>query len=91
MLVLASMLSPSQKAALEELIGRKLSDEETVRLDTFVEQQSSASEREKARENLLAFLRNSPRPRPGVSEEEMEAAILEAIRSVRGSGYTEIQ
>ncbi len=40
-------------------------------------------ERKAAVENLRRFLTARERPRPDVSDEELEAAILEALRSER--------
>jgi hypothetical protein len=82
-------LSPSQREAIEQLIGRRLQDEESISLMAFSFESLPNSERQAARKELLEFL-ESDRPGPQGSEEEFEAAFLEAMRSVR-PGYTEVQ
>ncbi len=89
MILETGKLSPSQKETLEELMGRKLLDNEAVVLRAITTPATYSPEQIAARDKLLTFL-ESPRPRPGVSDEEMEAAILEAMRSVR-PGYTEVR
>jgi hypothetical protein len=81
MIVQSEELSPNQKAAIEELIGRPLLDRETISVSTLPP--SALANRQAAAEKLQKFLEETVRPRPGVSEEELEAAILEAIRSER--------
>jgi len=44
---------------------------------------AATEEQKAAAENLCKFLAARERPRPGVSDEELEAAILEALRSER--------
>jgi hypothetical protein len=82
-------LSPSQREVIEQLIGRKLLDEEAISLKALSLERLPNAEREAARERLLAFL-DSDRPATAASDEEFEAAYLEAMRSVR-PGYTEIK
>jgi hypothetical protein len=89
MILQATELSPTQKTAIEELFGRALSDQEAVSLRAFTRQPVGTFEKEAAREKLLDFLSKTERPRPGVSEEELEAAFLESMRSVRPN-YTEV-
>lgn len=87
----AESLTPAQKAAIEEILGRKLSGGETVRVLAFESyEEPSPAQRKAATEKLLEFLERSPRPAPGVSDEECEAAIIEAMRTVR-PGYTEVR
>jgi hypothetical protein len=89
--VKAESLTPAQKALIEEILGRKLSGGETVRVLAFEStEEVSPAQRKAAADKLLEFLERSPRPVPGVSEEECEAAIIEAMRTVR-PGYTEIR
>ena len=89
MLVSTSQLSPSQKAALEELMGRKLGDEETIRIHAFSEPEPSSSEHQAAVEKFRKFLEQLPPSQ--ATEDEMNEAILEAMREVRGPGYTEVR
>ncbi len=88
MILQSTELSTSQKAVLEELIGRRLSDEEAVSLRTVPAENRSPEERQAAAEKLRAFLKNLPEPK--AAEDDLDAAILEAMRSVR-PGYTEIR
>jgi hypothetical protein len=46
--------------------------------------------KERATEELLRFLQTPGRPRPTVSDEELEEAITEAMRSVRPN-YTPVK
>lgn len=82
-------LSPTQRETIEQLIGRKLLDEEAISLKAISLERLRDPEREAARQKLLEFL-DSDRPGTATSEEEFEAAYLEAMRSVR-PGYTEIK
>jgi hypothetical protein len=89
MIVQSEELKPNQKAVIEELLGRQLLEREAVSLSTF--QSPVVSEtKERATEELLRFLQTPGRPRPGVSDEELEEAITEAMRSVRPS-YTPVK
>jgi hypothetical protein len=81
MILQSEELSPNQKAAIEELLGRRLLDKEAISVSTLPP--SAMAGRRAAAEKLQKFLEETVRPRPGVSEEELEAAILEAIRSER--------
>jgi len=81
MIIEAPELSQHQKAAIEELLGRPLSGRESISLRTFPAEKSA--EQKAAAENLVKFLAAKQRPVPGVSDEELEAAILEALRSER--------
>lgn len=89
MILQATELSPSQKAAIEELVGRELSDEEAISVRAFTPPPVSIAEREAARDKLLDFFLKTERPRPGVSEEELESAFLEAMHAVRPN-YSEV-
>ena len=81
MIVQSTELSPNQKTAIEELLGRQLLDQEAVSLRAF--EPLFTPDRQAASEKLRKFLEETTRPRPGVSDEELDAAILEAIRSER--------
>jgi hypothetical protein len=81
MIIEAAELSLNQKAAIEELLGRPLSDREAVSLRALPSEKSS--EQKAAAENLIKFLAARKRPRSGISDEELEAAMLEAMRSER--------
>jgi hypothetical protein len=86
MMLQTSELSPGQRAAIEELLGRELSDKEAIIVRTCQVEVATAAQQEKAREKLVEFLK-SDRPKTDASDEEFEAAFLEAMRSVR-PGFT---
>ncbi|MDR3773195.1 MAG: hypothetical protein P4L26_07605 [Terracidiphilus sp.] len=88
MIIETAELSLNQKAAIEELLGYALSERETISLRTLPREKSA--EQKAAAANLVKFLAAKRRPRPGVSDEELEAAILEALRSERPR-YTPMQ
>jgi hypothetical protein len=81
MIVEAAELSPNQKAAIEELLGQPLFERDAISLRALPAAKSV--EQKAAAENLSKFLAARERRRPGVSDEELEAAILEALRSER--------
>ena len=81
MIIETAELSQNQKAAIEELLGRTLSEREAISLRALPQEKSA--EQKAAAENLVKFLAARERPQPGVSDEELEAAILEALRSER--------
>ncbi len=83
MIIESAELTAQQKAAIEELLGRPLLDRESVSVNTI--SVPTAAERQAAKEGLLNFLNEPGRPRPNCSEEELEDAITEAMRSVRPS------
>jgi hypothetical protein len=70
-------------------MGRKLLDEEAISLRSFSLDIAPDAQRQAASAKLLAFLK-ADRPKTDVSDEEFEAAYLEAMRSVR-PGYTEVR
>jgi hypothetical protein len=78
MIVSAEALSPAQRSAIEQILGRQIREPPPV----------SLAERQVASEKLRRFLEGD-RPRAGVSDEECEAALLEALRSERPA-YTQI-
>jgi hypothetical protein len=79
-------LSPEQKHAAEILLGQPMSDDESIIIkrlspSTIIPSQLSPEERSAA---LLALNeRFAAVPGPEVSAEEEEAAVTEAVRSVR--------
>jgi hypothetical protein len=83
MILQSADLSPNQKAAIEEILGRQLLDREAVSVHTV--SFPSAADRQAATENLREFLLDTKRQIPNCSEEELEDAITEAMRSVRPS------
>ena len=85
----ATELTPGQKAVIEELMGRSLSAEEAVSLCAVPADTRSPAERKEAADELLAFLKSLPEPT--AMDAELDAAILEAMREVRGPGYTEVR
>jgi hypothetical protein len=78
-------LSPDQEIAIEKLLGRRLQEGEAVSVRTFetanVSPQRKLEIADELR-NYFAEVDASPKP---VSEEEAEAAITEAMKSVRPS------
>jgi len=83
MIIESAELTAQQKTAIEELLGRPLLDRESISVSTI--SVPTTAERHAAREKLIYFLNDSGRPRPAVSDEELEDAITEALRSVRPS------
>ena len=83
MIIESAELTAQQKAAIEELIGRPLLDRESISVSAI--SVPTVTERQAAREKLLNFLNDPGRPRPSCSEEELEDAITEGMRSVRPS------
>jgi hypothetical protein len=81
MIIETAELSPNQKTAIEELLGQPLSEKDAISLRALPTTKSA--EQRAAAENLCKFLAARERPQPGVSDEELEAAILEALRSER--------
>jgi hypothetical protein len=83
MILKAEALSPAQKSVIEEILGRQILKAEAVSLRAFEPPSLDLPERQTAVEKLRRFLEEMDRPRAGVSDEECEAALLEAIRSER--------
>ena len=83
MIVKAEELSAAQKSAIEQILGRQIMEAEAVSVRAFTAQVPTELERNAAREKLIEFLERPDRPKPAVSDEEFEAAFLEAMRSVR--------
>ena len=82
MILNADTLSPAQKSVIEQILGRQILDAEAISLRAFAPP-AATHERQAAIEKLLSFLNGTDRPRASVSEEECEAALLEALRSER--------
>ena len=80
MILSAEALSPTQKSVIEQILGRQILEAEAISLRAFA--LAAEPERQTAAEKLRAFLEGD-RPRAGVSDEECEAAIIEALRSER--------
>jgi len=83
MILRAEALSPVQRSVIEQILGRQILEAEAISLRAFEPQAPSTLERQAATEKLRRFLEETDRPRAGVSDEELEAALLEAIRSQR--------
>jgi hypothetical protein len=83
MILKAEALSPAQKSVIEEILGRKILEAEAVSLRAFEPPTLDLPERQSAVEKLRRFLEETDRPRTGVSDEECEATLLEAICSER--------
>jgi len=88
MILSAEALSPAQRSVIEQILGRQIMEAEAISLRAFAPPPVSLPERQAAAEKLRRFLAGD-RPRTGVSDEECEAALLEALRSVRPA-YTQI-
>lgn len=82
MLLSSEALSPAQKSAIEQILGRQILEAEAISLRAFAPPAVALPEQQAAAERLRAFLEGD-RPRAGVSDEECEAALLEALRSER--------
>jgi hypothetical protein len=82
MILSADALSPAQKSVIEQILGRQILDAEAISLRAFAPPAVDLPERQAAAEKLRSFLKGD-RPCAGVSDEECEAALLEALRSAR--------
>jgi hypothetical protein len=77
-------LSPEQKLAIESLLGRRVSDKESVSVKVFApSSRLSEEERSAAIEKLNQYFAHVDANRQPVSDEEEDAVINEALRSVR--------
>ena len=85
----ADALSPAQKSVLEQILGRQIMEAEAISLRAFAPPSAALPERHAAAEKLRTFLLKSDHPRAGISDEECEAALLEALRSERPA-YTQM-
>ncbi len=81
-------LSPDQRRAVENLLGRRVSEDESVsikslRPSAIIPPQLSAEERKVALENLRRYFAKVDAQRSPVNEKEEEEIINEALRSAR--------
>ena len=81
MIVSAEALSPAQKSVIEQIIGRQIQEAEAISLRAFAPP-IYLPERQAAVDKLRSFLERD-RPCAEASNEECEAALLEALRSER--------
>ena len=85
----ANELRPQTRAALEAELGRRLQDNEEVSIMVFVPHEAPTGKtRRAAARRLEEHLNRIDAKTKGVAEAEMEAALDEALRSVR-PGYRE--
>ena len=87
-------LSPEQRRAVENLIGRPVTEEEAVsiksiRPSVIIPPQASPAEREETLERLRRYFIRVDAQRGPVSEAEEDEIINEALRAAR-SGYRPI-
>jgi len=83
MILQSTELTHNQKTVIEEILGRQILDQDAISVHTV--SLPSAAERQTATEKLRDFLQDTGRPSPNCSEEELEDALTEAMRSVRPS------
>jgi hypothetical protein len=77
-------LSVEQKSAVESLLGRPVSDDESIMVKAFAPSPSvNPEERRAAIESLKHYFAHVDANRQPASDEEEEEVITEAIRSVR--------
>ena len=81
-------LSPDQKRAIENLLGRPVSEDESVsikgiRPSAIIPSQLSPEQRKEALEKLDRYFAKVDAQRTPVSEKEEEEIINEALRSTR--------
>jgi len=87
-------LSPEQRRAVENLLGRAVSDDESIsikgiRASAIIPSHLSPQEREQVIEKLQMYFAKIDSQREPASEAEEEEIINEALRSVR-PGYRPI-
>jgi hypothetical protein len=82
----AKDLSPDQKMAVESLLGRAISDQETISVQAFQPPALSEERRREIADALRLYFAEADEKRQTVSNEEAEATIGEALRSSR-PGY----
>jgi hypothetical protein len=82
----AKDLSADQKAAIETLLGRRVEEGEAISVRTFQPVTVSHQRKLEIAEELRKYFAEVDASRKPVSEEEAEAIITEAMRSVR-PGY----
>ena len=79
-------LSPDQRLAVERLLGRSVSERETVSVQAFEPPTISDHRRQEIAEDLRRYFAEVDAHRPPVSDEQADEIIDEAIRSSR-PGY----
>ena len=82
MILSAEALSPAQKSVIEQILGWQILEAEAISLRAFAPPPVALPERQAAVEKLRRFLEGD-RPRTGVSDEECQGALIEALRSER--------
>jgi len=90
MLHKASELSSEQRIALEGLLGRAISDRETISVRAFEPAPLSDTQRAEILTSLDAYFARIDAKRPAIPEDEAAAVINEALRSTR-PGYRPIR
>jgi hypothetical protein len=81
----AEDLSPEQKNAIEKLLGRRVHEGEAVSVRTFEAAKVSPQRKLEITDELRKYFADVDASRKPVSEEEAEAAVTEAMKSVRPS------
>jgi len=76
-------LSPADRVAIEHLLGRPISDRETVTVNAFEEPTISDEGREEIALELERLFAEIDAQRPPISPEDAEEIINEAMRSSR--------
>ena len=79
----ANDLSPDQKAALETLLGRRVHDGEAVSVRTIEAAAISHQQKLEIANELRKYFAEVDASRLGVSDDEAESIITEAMKSVR--------
>ena len=82
----AKDLSPDQRSAVESLLGRPISEKETVSVSAFEPPAISEQQRQKVAEDLERYFAEVDANRKPVSADAADEIITEAIRSSR-PGY----
>lgn len=83
MLHKASELSAEQRNALESLLGRRISDRETISVRAFEPAPLSETQRVEMLASLDAYFSRIDAKRPAMSTADVEAVVNEALRSTR--------
>ena len=82
----AKDLSPDQKTAIEELLGRRVLDDEAISVRAIEASALNDPRKRELAEQLRKYFDEVDSNRQNVSEAEAEAIITEAIRTSR-PGY----
>lgn len=83
MILRAEALSPAQKSVIEQILGRQILEAEAISLRAFAQQPAAMPKQRAAADDLRRFLEDRDRVQDAVSDEELESALLEALRSER--------